>query len=189
MSTYYFEGKVVRLRAVEAFDAETFALWDLDSEGTRRSHFIPFPRSSEGSRRWAEQMATQAPTNDIFRWVIENRAGEMVGTIGSHSTEPRIGAFSYGLAVAREHQRKGYASDAVILVLRYFFEELRYQKCTVDIYSFNKPSILLHERLGFQHEGRIRRVVYTNGQHFDDVVMGITVEEFEAKYPGALTLE
>src|SRR3712207_6774945 len=127
MSSYYFEGKLVRLRAVELLDSETFAMWERDSEGARHGYFIPFPRSSEGSRRWAEQLATQGPTNDVFRWVVENHDGEMVGTIGSHSTEPRIGAFSYGLAVAREHQRKGYASDAVILVLRYFFEELRYQ--------------------------------------------------------------
>ena len=64
-----------------------------------------------------------------------------------------------------------------MLVLRYYFRELRYQKATVRVYSFNEASIRLHEKLGFQHEGRIRRTVYTNGALCDEIVLGLTVEE------------
>ena len=183
MSLYYFEGQLVRLRAIEPSDWEQFHDWDHDSDAQRRSWLIPFPRSTEGTRRWTEQMAGAAPINDVFRWVIEDLQGEMVGTINSHSTERREGTFGYGLAIRREAQRKGYASEAVILVLRYFFDELRYQKCTVHVYSFNEPSIRLHERLGFQLEGRVRRMIYTDGQFFDDLIYGITDDEFAAWHP------
>lgn len=50
------------------------------------------------------------------------------------------------------HWRRGYASDAICIVLRYYFEELRYQKCTVSVYDFNESSLRLHEWLGFQVE-------------------------------------
>lgn len=65
--------------------------------------------------------------------------------------------------------------------MRYYFEELRYQKATVHTYSFNKPSLRLHERLGFQPEGRVRRMIHTEGQYFDDLILGLTVEESKAR--------
>jgi RimJ/RimL family protein N-acetyltransferase len=68
------------------------------------------------------------------------------------------------------------------MVLRYFFEELRYQKVTIHVHSDNTPSARLHERLGFQLEGRLRRTVYTRGQHLDELVFGMTVEEFQSAH-------
>jgi len=180
---HYWQGELVRLRAVEPDDWEAFHAWNQDAESARRSWFIPFPRSAEGTRRWTDQEAMQGAIGDRFRWVIETLDGEMAGTINSHSTEPREGTFGYGLAVRSDYQRRGLASEAVTLVLRYFFRELRYQKCTVHVFSFNEPSIRLHERLGFQLEGRIRRMIYTDGRFFDDLVFGLTAEEFDAKHP------
>ena len=43
-------------------------------------------------------------------------------------------------------------------------------------------SIRLHEKLGFQLEGRLRRMIYTNGQFFDELLFGLTAEEFAARY-------
>lgn len=182
MSTSIWHGQRVRLRAVEPSDWQSFFDWSQDTETARRSYYIPFPISRERARQLAEQRATQEPQGDVFRWVIENRDGELVGTINSHSCEPRNGTFGYGLGVRPEHQRRGYASEAIVLVLRYFFAELRYQKATVHVYSFNELSIRLHERLGFQQEGRLRRMIYTNGQYFDDLIYGITAEEFAVRH-------
>lgn len=133
------------------------------------------------AQRFAEQAATSWPENDIFRFAIETVGGEMVGTLNTHSCEPRHGTFSYGIAIFRPHQRRGYASAAIELLLRYFFRELRYQKANVQIYSFNKPSMRLHESLGFQREGVIRRAIYTDGQFWDQVHYGITSEEWAAR--------
>lgn len=91
-------------------------------------------------------------------------------------------SFSYGVAIRNEHQRKSYASEAIILVLRYYFQELRYQKVTTPVFSFNEASRRLHEQLGFQQEGRLRRKIFTRGQYFDEIVFGMTMEEFTEKY-------
>ena len=173
-----WEGTRVRLRAVELDDWQHFAAWNDDSETARADDQVHVPKSHAATRRWTEEEALRAPDNDVFRWVIETLDGTFAGTINSHSCERRNGTFSYGIAVRREHQRKGYAGEAIRLVLRYFFDELRYQKVIAHVYSFNEPSLRLHERLGFQREGCLRRMIYTNGQFFDDVVFGLTAEEF-----------
>lgn len=178
-----WQGTRVRLRGIAPGDAATFHAWNQDTEMSRRLYFIPFPTSEERERRWAEKMATAEPTGDAFHFVIETLGGEMVGSISTHNCEPRHGTFGYGVAVRAEKQRQGYASEAIVLLLRYYFRELRYQKVTAHVYSFNEPSIRLHERLGFQLEGRLRRMIHTDGQYFDELIFGMTAEEFATRYP------
>ena len=48
--------------------------------------------------------------------------------------DPGHGTFQYGLAIRREHWRRGDAPEAIALVLRCFFHELRYQKVNVHIH-------------------------------------------------------
>jgi RimJ/RimL family protein N-acetyltransferase len=178
LATSIWEGQRVRLRAVEPGDWETYFAWNHDSEASRALYLIPFPRSKEAVRHQVEEMAVARSDGDTFRFQIETLAGELVGTINTHTCDPRTGTFSYGLAILPQHQRKGYASESIRLVLRYYFEELRYQKVTATVYSFNEPSIRLHERLGFQLEGRLRRMGYTRGEFYDHLLYGMTAEEF-----------
>jgi RimJ/RimL family protein N-acetyltransferase len=117
---------------------------------------------------------------DAFRFVIVDSSGDVIGDLTTHHCDPRTGAFSYGITIRREQRRKGYATEAIALVLRYYFQELRYQKVTVHVFSFNEASARLHERLGFQLEGRIRRTIFTRGAYFDELIYGLTVEEFAA---------
>jgi len=186
MNPNIWQGKIVRLRAIEPEDWEFFHTWNLDSETARRCYFVPFPSGKERDRRWAADLAVKESENDEFNLAIENQAGELVGIINTHDCSSRNGTFSYGLAVRDGHRRKGYASEAILLVLRYFFLELGYQKVNAGVYAFNEASIRLHERLGFQQEGRLRRMVFTNGRYFDDINFGMTVEEFKDRHTGFL---
>jgi RimJ/RimL family protein N-acetyltransferase len=159
---------------------EHFIRWNLNSERARHLDFVWPPISTASIQAWAEARSKQKLENDAFHWVIEDQNGEPVGSISTHDCNPRYGTFSYGIDIAPEHQRKGYAREAIQLVLGYYFQELRYQKVTVPVHSDNEPSIRLHEGLGFQREGTHRRMVYTQ-DHFVDVIwFGMTIEEFRS---------
>lgn len=177
-----WQGARVRLRAVEPGDWESFFAWN-DDDTARRSSEISFPQSREAVKEVAAKAATAKPENDQFRWVIEDQAGQAVGTVLTHSCDRRVGSFMYGLVVAAEHQRRGYAREAVQLVLRYFFEELNYQKVTVHVYDYNLASQRFHESLGFTLEGRLRRTIYTAGRHHDEFIYGLLREEFQCDLP------
>jgi RimJ/RimL family protein N-acetyltransferase len=175
-----FEGQRVRLRAVEPSDIDVYRLWAHDSEAARAEDAIPFPAGEAEVRGWVEREAARRE-DEMFFFVIETLDKQVVGRINSHSVEPRQGTFMFALVILEEHRRKGYAAEAIWLLLRYYFEERRYQKCTSMVYAFNEPSIRLHERLGFQLEGRIRQMVYTRGAHHDLLMFGITKDEFAAR--------
>lgn len=59
------------------------------------------------------------------------------------------------------------------------------QKNNSSCVEINEASLKFHKHLGFIEEGRRRRIIYMNGKFYDNILLGITREEFdeiESKY-------
>lgn len=178
-----WQGRLVRLRAIEPADGAVIASHARDFEALLAGGGdFPFPTSAESARRWAEEEATRRVDGDQIHLAVETVEGELVGGIGTHHLNARHGTFSYGVNIHRPFWRRGYAGEAVVLLLRHFFEERRYQKCNATVFSFNEGSIALHHRLGFTEEGRIRRAIYAHGGYHDELFFGITAEECRERH-------
>jgi RimJ/RimL family protein N-acetyltransferase len=182
---HFWRGNLVRLRAIEQKDleaaAQDFGEYDTDAESYNSE--ISFPSHREEDRTNLEKLRKREPGDDSFYWMIENHAGEKVGEISTFDCERRVGVFKYAVLIHRPYWRRGYATEAIRLVQRFYFRELGYQKLTALVYSFNERSLHLHEKLGFIFEGRLRRTVYTNGRHYDTIYFGMTREEFDVLDP------
>lgn len=182
--TDIWRGRLVRLRAVEPEDWETHAAWNQDSAMSRQLDQVWFPTSSARARAWADEASRRSVEDDGFDFEIEALSdGALVGSLGIHHCDRRVGSFFYGVATREKWRRRGYASEAILLVARYYFQELRYQKMNAQVYSFNTASLALHEKLGFTREGTLRRMAFTGGQRHDIVAFGLTADEFAARYP------
>ena len=177
----FWQTELIRLRGVEPEDGDTFWRWNQDSEMARNLEFVWPPVSLAQVRQSTAVDAQKKLENDTFCWIIENNEGTAVGFIHTHNCHPRNGVFKYGLGVEARHRRKGYAAAAILLVLRYYFQELRYQKVTVQMHSENEASRLLHERLGFVREGAVRRAIFTRGRFLDELYYGMTIEEWQQR--------
>ena len=149
-----------------------------DTEINRYEDAIGFPISPESDRDSLQALAKQVGKDDFLFCFIENHDGQKVGYINNFDCVRRNGTFKYALAIKHRYWRHGYGQEAVTIFLRYYFRELRYQKCTALVYSFNEPSIRFHEALGFRFEGRLRNMHYTNGQYFDEIYFGVTAAEW-----------
>ena len=183
MSHNYWESDRIRLRALEPEDAPIFFEWNKDSEMMLMVGGLYPPTSKKVITDWIEKTTAKfSEKTDDFYFVIETLDGEFIGSIDPHKCDRLVGDFSYGIAIRREFQRQGYAREAIIMVLRHYFRELRYQKVTVKVFGYNEPSQKLHEAMGFLLEGQIRRSVLHNGRFYDDLIYGMTKEEFEERY-------
>jgi RimJ/RimL family protein N-acetyltransferase len=174
----YWKGKKIRLRAIEPEDYEHFYNWNLDTETARNIAWLWFPTSKEGQREWARAESLKKGENDEYFFVIETLEGEFVGSINANSVNKIDGSFRYGIGIIEKARKKGYAKEAIKIFLNYYFNELRYHKVNAGVFAFNESSIILHEKLGFKQEGRLREVKYTQGKHWDIVIYGMTKNEF-----------
>lgn len=175
-------GERVRLRGGEPEEWHLAMEFDQDSTVMRNADHLHPPRSKAGYRQWAEN-SVGTPDDDCFGLGIESLSeGRLVGGLGTTGIDKNAGVFSYGITIGADFQRRGYASEAIILLLRYMFGERRFQKCDVDIYAYNTASLKLHEKLGFIEEGRRRRRQFFAGEYHDVVLMGLTVEEYAAAH-------
>lgn len=180
-----WQGKLIRLRAVTDKDLEGYFLTPeaFNTASQRSGDRVVFPVSREQRKARMESYHRQDPTSVEYFLLMETLDGTVVGNINSHSADRLAGTFSYGIGVRPEFRGKGYAAEAIRLLLRFFFDELAFQKCNAHVYDFNPDSMRLHERFGFVLEGRIRRGHYAGGRYCDVFHYGITREEFWALYP------
>lgn len=182
----YWEGTLIRLRATEVGDGEHFYLLNRERDVDRSLDFVYPPTSRASQARWTENSASEGGfrnTNEFLFQIEALDSGEHVGSIDTHHTNPRQGTFEYGLSVREQYRGRGYASEAILLVLRYYFFELRYQKAEPGVFDFNEASLKLHEKLGFVLEGRKRRHGYSHGQYHDLLLFGMTDDEFRELHP------
>jgi RimJ/RimL family protein N-acetyltransferase len=162
-------------------DAENIYTCRLDSPSRQVLQLgIELPASMESIREFLTKYADGKDVDGVIIFAIEDLESNNVGGISFHSRRRKSGTFSLGLDIDTPYQRKGYAEDAARILFRYAFHERRYQKCNSACIHTNEPSIALHKRLGFIQEGRRRRHVYFNGRYYDDLLFGLTREEFDA---------
>ncbi len=179
---YYWQGEHIRLRPMRVDDA---ALWlaeeQSDSETVRFLNAgMDLPKSEQDARAFAERYAEFGHRHERIMFSIETLEGELAGGINIHSMNQRNGTFETGTRIYRAFRGRGYGFEAKRLVLRYAFHELRFQKYNIRCLASNQPMIDHALRLGCQQEGRIRRSVYTDGRYYDDLLFGLTREEFDA---------
>ncbi len=188
----YWEGNLVRLRATEPGDGEHFYQLNLERDVDRSLDFVYPPSSRASQLAWTEKTASEGGFRNSNEFLFQIEAldsGEHVGSIDTHHCNPRQGTFEYGLSVREQYRGKGYASEAILLVLRYYFFELRYQKAEPGVFAFNEASLKLHEKLGFVLEGRKRHHGYSHGQFHDLLLFGMTDDEYRELHPGYVDFE
>ncbi|MCX2947302.1 GNAT family N-acetyltransferase [Lentzea sp. NEAU-D7] len=177
-------GEVVRLRGVEPEDWDAFQRFDENTGDMRRADRVHPPRSAAAQREWAQTTALRKPEDDRMVLAVESLAGGVpVGMVTTSEIDHRAGRFRYGVAIGAEHKGRGYATEAVRLLLGFMFGERRFHKCGASVWAFNDASIALHRKLGFTEEGRLRDHEFFAGRHHDVVLFGMTATEFAARHP------
>ena len=187
----HFQGKKVRLRGRTSSDMENdlckIEQNEYDTEIDRLCDYVHLPNSAESRRQSMEEDIKRINRWDNCNLVIETLDCEAVGGITVTEANMVNGTFSYGMGISRAHWRKGYAFEAIQLLLNYYFNELRFHKCNVTVYDYNEGSKELHKALGFAEEGRLRESKYSDGKFHDILLYGITAKEFnrQRKYPAS----
>ncbi|MGI6704995.1 MAG: GNAT family N-acetyltransferase [Clostridia bacterium] len=115
-------------------------------------------------------------------WAIEYKANrKVIGSIGAHPDMKRQGirARMIGYALSEDYWGQGIMTEAVKEVIRYLFEEEKYDMVSCYHYPFNKRSKRVIEKCGFIYEGTLRSVsMIYDGTTYDVACYSITKEDY-----------
>lgn len=108
------------------------------------------------------------PRSEYYLAIARRSDDALVGFIRLALSGVR--AAKLGYAVKADEWGKGYASEAVGLILSFAFNTLDLHRITAAIGPDNTRSITLVGKYAFQYEGRLRDHVYTNGSWRDSLL-------------------
>jgi ribosomal-protein-alanine N-acetyltransferase len=84
-----------------------------------------------------------------------------------------------GYWIDRAHAGQGYMPEAVVVVLRFAFEELHLHRVQIAIIPRNDSSRRVVEKIGLRNEGMAERYLEINGVWEDHVRYAMTAEEWD----------
>lgn len=175
---YYWQNDRIRLRLGLPKDTHYSYLVDLDSAGMLLvQEEVPLPPV----KQMIEENGESAQPNIAApAFTIETLDGEYIGHIHFNYINERHGTFSIGMINYRNQRGKGYGEAAIRLLLEYAFNERRLHKFTAYCLDDNKASAALMKKLGCKQEGIVREVVFMNGKYHNQLLFGMTEDEYRA---------
>ena len=146
------KGENIQLRALEPFDLETLYLWENDTNIWKVSQTI-VPFSKHVLTKYLANAHQDIFTAKQLRLIIE-KEGRSIGIIDLVDFEPTHQRAGVGVWIADESERqKGYAKEALQLLIDYAFKHLQLKQIYCNISSLNKASINLFSGLDFMLVG------------------------------------
>jgi RimJ/RimL family protein N-acetyltransferase len=175
-------GKLVTLRDVQLEDLPIVWEWENDSEMGLYLNADPGKRMSmDEVRRRYHQYRTD-PTSGLF--IICLPDGTAIGMLGFDRLYRDIGSCRIFIGIGvKEHWGRGYGTDAMRVVLRYFFREVLLRKVQLSCYDFNTRAIASYRKCGYEVEGVRRNIAYVHGEWCDSIEMAISIDQFDQLEP------
>jgi RimJ/RimL family protein N-acetyltransferase len=179
----------VYLRGPEREDIPRFVAW-LNDWRTSRTLALRAPLSIPLEEAWFERMiADQGKGGYLFVTCLlaDDRP---VGDIGLFDLDLVNGSAGLGILIGEAGDRgRGLGTDALRAMLGFSFGLLRLERVWLDVYDFNPGARRLYERVGFVHEGVLRRAVFREGRYVDVHRMAILADEWRATLRDARAAE
>jgi RimJ/RimL family protein N-acetyltransferase len=171
-------GTKVRLTALTKDDLPTIAAWYQDTEFLRFYDARPaYPKTEAELDGWFEEL--QKDKNTFAFAVRPTDSQDLLGYLELDGVNWQHGVSGMGLAIGDPANRgEGFGCEAAQLALAFAFNELNLHRVQVTVFSYNKRSIALVERLGFQREGAFREFLQRDGQRYDMLMYGLLRHEW-----------
>jgi RimJ/RimL family protein N-acetyltransferase len=174
-------GEKLYLRGLETSDLEgEYFDWLNDREVTKFLDSGAFPNTPERLEEYYRSVALSP--NNVMLAIIDKESDKHIGNI-------RLGPINWITRIAplgimignKEFWGKGYATEAIQLILEYAFKRLNLHKVNAGIVAIHQASIRAFEKAGFKIEGQARSQFYLDGDYYDSLYLGITKEDLLGK--------
>lgn len=162
----FIRGDRVTLRTLEPDDLDFIHRWQNDP-AFRDEMYARTPRDAEQVEELLERW--REPEDDMSLLVCVD--GDPIGKVALFRVTRHRGELAYWLVP--DAQGKGYATEAVSLLIDHAFDAVGLHKVHARVADFNEASRGLLASLGFTEEGRLREHAFVRGAHRDEIRYGL----------------
>lgn len=170
------------LKGIEVSDAESIFKYRSDPEIYKFQYWRP--KSIQEVEDFLTNKVSRAP-NIPDTWyqvgIFLKETHELIGDIGIHFIDDENSQVEIGYTLSPESQGRGYASEAVICIIDYLFNELNKHRITASVDPRNVKSIALLKRIGMRKEAHFKKSILFDGDWADDIVYAILEEEWKMR--------
>ena len=142
---------------------------NINDRGIIRNTLIPFyPYKLKNAKDWVKKNLGENKKKNpkMINFVIDI-SGEVVGSVGFSRIEERHQAL-LGYWLAKKYWNKGIMTKAVKLITKFGFKKLGFKRIYADVLYFNKSSMRVLEKAGFQLEGILRKSIKKGNRFIDN---------------------
>ncbi|WP_354644119.1 GNAT family N-acetyltransferase [Kitasatospora camelliae] len=178
------EGKLTRLRALRAEDAEDHLRWRNDPEVVKWSAAGDpcfGPVTAEAIGLTFDALLRLVPREAAVLTVEDRTDGRVIGMADYRDLDPYAGVATLGVTIGEpEFWGRGHGSEALGLLVDHLFGAYGLRRLELDTWSGNERAVRAFGKLGFREEGRRREAVLMGGERYDRVLFGLLRSEWEA---------
>lgn len=135
--------------------------------------------SLDREEKWVRDIIYGDSQTTIYLAITPLDSDDIIGYTSISDIDYRNGTcFWSGIKLSRDCAGKGYGHQVAMLVLQYVFDELRMVRCIGMCQESHMAAIRLMENAGFVKEGKMRKFLYKNGQHIDELLYSIIDDDY-----------
>ncbi len=170
-------GEKVHLRPFEPDDMKDVFYWANNPDAAGEFDVFNIENWAEVEKWFKEPGGPHKFTTLIIE---RNEGKTKVGVVGFYLSHPLLQNVEVGFGIWDPKERKkGYASEAVKLLVEYLFSTQNISRVQATTNVLNEPAQRVLEKCGFVKEGQLRKALFTNGKFHDVYVYGVTREEWK----------
>ncbi len=177
------ESPRLLLRLVEAGDLPELLRINGDDEVTR---FLPYPtwQSIADGQAWFARCQVLVATGAALQFVvIEKASATVVGTCLLFRHEATSERMELGYVLGRAHWGQGLMREALTVLISHAFTAHGLRRLEAEVNPDNRASDALLRRLGFTHEGVLRKRWKAKGAVYDINFYGLLSDEWRLAPP------
>ncbi|PYS69614.1 MAG: phosphinothricin acetyltransferase [Acidobacteria bacterium] len=171
-------GKRVILRSPNHHDADEFTKLNVQSRSFHRGFASP-PKSLD---EYSAFLARAGQQDSAVFLICRKQDSTIAGAI--NLSQIFRGGFQnayLGYYIGASFANQEYMTEAIQLILRYAFRELKLHRIEANIQPANAASLALVRKAGFRSEGYSPRYLKIGGRWRDHERWAITVEDWRAR--------
>lgn len=152
------------LRRFDEDDAENmFYNWANDDEVTKHLSWKTYENVEQVEDYLKNEAIANYEKKDFYYWAVElNEIEQPIGSIAAVNIREETDAVEIGYCIGKEFWHRGYMTEALTEVIRFFMEETGAGRVWAKHDTNNPNSGKVMEKSGMEYEGTLRRSGYNN---------------------------